>query len=114
METMQYGNRSGRVVIRQPDPRYTIDLPARIVSDDRDPLPARLVNLSRHGCRVILPHSFDAAQLLRLEVPGWPRLAARVIWSQDGRTGCRFEEPPSPKVFAMMCSAAANRDRDDF
>jgi hypothetical protein len=110
---MQHGTHAGRIVIRQPDPRYTIDMPANIVMDDREPMPARLVNLSRHGCRVELPHGFVAAQVLRLEVAGWPRLAARVIWSQDGRTGCLFEEPPSLKVFAMMC-ASADRDRDGF
>lgn len=111
---MQHGSQSGRVVIRQPDPRYAIDLPARIVVDDRDPLPARLVNLSRQGCRVTLPQPFDAAQRLRLEVAGWPRLSVRVIWSQDGRTGCLFEDPPSEKIFAMMCASTSAKDRDDF
>lgn len=111
---MQHGTQNGRMIVRHPDPRYAIDLPARIVSDEREPLPARLVNLSRHGCRVTLPQVFPAAQVLRLEVPGWPRLTARVVWSQGGRTGCLFDEPPSLKVFAMMCAAASGADRDDF
>jgi hypothetical protein len=111
---MQHGTPTGRVVIRQPDPRYAIDLAACVVADDRDPLSARLVNLSRHGCRVALGHRFDAGQTVRIEVPGWPRLVARVVWSQAGRTGCLFDTPPSAKMFAMMCAATSSRDRDDF
>ena len=100
-----------RTAVRYDDPRYVIDLPAKIVMQENTPLPARLVNLSRHGFRVLVDGVYAAGQMLRLEVDGWPRLAGKVIWCNGGRLGCMFVTPPSSEVFTMMTSSSLYMDR---
>jgi hypothetical protein len=112
---MRYNSHEqGGGIVRHAEPRHSIDLSARMIVDEGQPFDARLTNLSRHGFRLTLPHTFPAGLALRLEVEGWPRLRGQVVWSQGGRTGCLFEEPPSHKTFAMMCSATTGQERDAF
>jgi hypothetical protein len=111
---MQYRRISEGLTVRKPDPRFEIDLPANLVVSDDAPLPVRIINLSRHGFRVALDRRFPAGETVRLEVDGWPRLVARVIWSENGRTGCSFIVPPDPKIFAMMSTAVTGEDRASF
>jgi hypothetical protein len=99
---------------RRADPRYTIDLPARLVIDEGAPESARLINLSRNGFRLVSPLNLPAGTPVRLEVEGWPRLAGRVVWCDGGRIGCMVDAPPSDTVYAMMQAAAEGRDREEF
>lgn len=100
--------------VRYAEVRHAIDLPVNVVIAEGEPLAARLINLSRHGFRLALPIVLPAKQPLRIEAPGWPRLAGRVVWSQGGRSGCLFEQPPEPKVFALMMRAVTGPDRAAF
>jgi hypothetical protein len=102
---------TSRTIVRHEDPRYVVDLPAKVVLQETTPLPARLVNLSRHGFRVLVEGAYTAGQALRLEVDGWPRLAGTVIWCDSGRLGCKFVTPPSVEVFAMMTKSSLYLDR---
>ena len=111
---VRHDDNDSRLIVRQTDHRYVIDLAANIVVDDRAPIAARLTNLSRHGYRVAIAQSFPAGQPLRLEIEGWPRLTGRVVWCQGGRAGCLFDEPPVPKVYALMCASTLAQDREDF
>ncbi len=110
---MQHGHIT-RSIIRQPDPRYVIDLPAELVVMEGEPLPVRLINLSRNGFRIASDRVFPAGQPVRIEVGGWPRLAGRVIWCDRGRIGCVFDQTPSDSVFDMMRAATLGSDRDEF
>lgn len=103
-----------QLTVRPADSRYDIDLPATVVLDQCEPVPARLINMSRHGCRLALAQTFAADQAFRLEVPGWPCLSARVVWSSDDKAGCLFDMPPPPKTFAMMCASVTAQDRDSL
>lgn len=100
--------------VRQADPRYAIDVPARLVVVEGKPEAVRLINLSRSGFRVAAPTVLPAGQAVRLEVDGWPRLVGRVMWCDGGRIGCMFDTPPSEAAYAMMCAATEGRDRDTF
>ncbi|MDB5737139.1 MAG: PilZ protein [Sphingomonas bacterium] len=111
---MQHLDYPHRVVIRHAEARHAIDLPALMILDERQPLEARLTNLSRHGFRLIMPGRFPAGMAFRLKVDGWPRLIGQVVWSDGGRTGCLFVEPPSEKVFALMSATAHGIERDNF
>ena len=94
------------------EPRYAIDMPARLVVIEGKPEKVRLINLSRGGFRVASPLVLPAGQAVRLEVDGWPRLIGRVVWCDSRRVGCMFDVPPSDAVYAMMCTATQGPDRD--
>ncbi len=105
---------SAAAPVYQVEPRYAIDLVARLVVDEGKPQAARLTNLSRNGFRVAAAIVLPAGQAVRLEVDGWPRLAGHVVWCDSGRIGCTIDTPPSKSVYAMMCAAAEGRERDAF
>jgi hypothetical protein len=98
--------------VRRIEPRYAIEMPARLVVIEGKPEKVRLINLSRGGFRVAAPMVLPAGQTVRLEVDGWPRLVGRVVWCDSGRIGCMFDVPPSDAVYAMMCAATQGPDRD--
>lgn len=100
--------------VRRIDPRYAIDLPARLVVIEGKPERVRLINLSRSGFRVASPLVLAAGTAVRLEVDGWPRLVGRSVWCDSGRIGCVVDVPPSDAVYAMMCAATQGRERDSF
>jgi len=95
----------------QDEDRYTSALGSVVHIGETDSFPVTLVNFSRHGFRVTLSRPLSVGQILWLEVDGWPRLMASVIWSQDQRAGCMFDAPPNAKTFALMCASASGLDR---
>lgn len=97
---------------RRIEPRYAIDMSARLVVIEGRPEKVRLINLSRGGFRVASPIVLPAGQAVRLEVDGWPRLSGRVVWCDSRRIGCMFDAPPSDAVYEMMCKATQGSDRD--
>jgi hypothetical protein len=98
--------------VRRIEPRYAIDMPARLVVVEGKPETVRLINLSRGGFRVASPLVLPAGQPVRLEVDGWPRLVGRVMWCDNKRIGCMFDVPPGDAVYAMMCEATQGPERD--
>jgi hypothetical protein len=98
--------------VRRIEPRYAIDMPARLVVIEGKPEPVRLINLSRGGFRVAARLVLPAGQGVRLEVDGWPRLVGRVVWCDSGRIGCMFDVPPGDAVYEMMCLATQGREGD--
>jgi hypothetical protein len=91
--------------VRRIEPRYAIDMPARLVVIEGKPEKVRLIDLSRGGFRVSSGLVLPAGQSVRLEVDGWPRLIGRVVWCDSRRIGCMFDAPPSDAVYAMMSEA---------
>ena len=96
--------------VRRIEPRYAIDMPARLVVIEGRPEAVRLIDLSRGGFRVASPLVLPAGQTVRLEVNGWPRLVGRVVWCDSGRIGCMFEVPPSDTIYETMRAAAEGRE----
>lgn len=97
--------------LRFQEPRLATELPAAMILKEGEPIEASLVNFSRHGFRLHVEGRYLAGETFRLEVAGWPRLIGRVIWTDSGRMGCLFDEPPSGKVFRAMCASATGYDR---
>lgn len=59
----------------------------------KKPIAARLHDISIYGCRVLSDLDTKADDRLWLRFPGGVPVAATVIWSEHGFTGCRFDEP---------------------
>lgn len=55
------------------------------------PSDALLHDLSIYGCRIESPLSHSAADRLWLGFQGSMPIAATVVWSENGFTGCRFD-----------------------
>jgi hypothetical protein len=109
---MQKQDHPQRLAIHHAESRHEIDLPALMIVDERNPLPARLTNLSRHGFRLAIQGRFPAGMTFTLKVDTWPRLHGRVVWSDGGRTGCLFADAPSEKIYLTMIRSAGEIDRD--
>jgi hypothetical protein len=111
---MKYDPSHGRSSIKNLETRHSTEIPADLIVEEGEVLHASLVNFSRHGARLHVSGDYASGQLFRLEVAGWPTLDGRVVWSEQGRVGCRFEQPPSQKIFTMMCASATACDRESL
>lgn len=58
-----------------------------------EPVEATLMDLSIFGCRVNSDEVFDKGDRVFVRFDGSLPIAAQVIWSDDGETGCRFDKP---------------------
>lgn len=54
---------------------------------------ALLMDLSIFGCRVSSEERFDKGDRVFVRFAGSLPIAAEVIWSDNGETGCRFDKP---------------------
>lgn len=54
---------------------------------------AVLMDLSIFGCRVTTDEVFDKGDRVFVRFDGSLPIAAQVIWSESGETGCRFDKP---------------------
>lgn len=57
------------------------------------PLEAELHDVSIYGCRVAGDLPFGEGERLWLRFEGGMPIAATIVWSADGFTGCRFDDP---------------------
>lgn len=109
---MRYNLPQSRFSAGHFESRHSIDIPADLIVEEGEVLHGSLVNFSRHGARLHVSGDYVSGQTLRLEVAGWPKLDGHVVWSEQGRVGCRFDQPPSQKTFTIMCASATACDRE--
>ncbi|VVT11485.1 conserved hypothetical protein [Sphingomonas sp. EC-HK361] len=57
------------------------------------PVEAELHDVSIYGCRVAGDLPFAEGERLWLRFEGGMPIAATIVWSVDGFTGCRFDDP---------------------
>ncbi|WP_284052852.1 PilZ domain-containing protein [Stakelama marina] len=57
----------------------------------------KVVDLSRHGCRIQTYSPMRENALIWLTLPGIGPRVARVAWAGDFLAGCAFEEPLDPQ-----------------
>lgn len=57
------------------------------------PVAASLSDLSAYGCRIASQAAHRAGDRVWLRLAGGLPVAATVVWSGDGSTGCRFDDP---------------------
>lgn len=67
----------------------------------------RVADLTADGCRIEGVGPFPADGELWVRLDGLEGLASRVIWSQFGLTGARFDRPLHPAVVARYLPAAS-------
>ena len=57
------------------------------------PTDAALVEISLYGCRIACDVAHAAGEPVWLRLNGSVPVAARIMWSEGGVTGCRFDVP---------------------
>lgn len=57
------------------------------------PAEAALHDLSAYGCRIAVSEEQQTGERIWLRFQGGMPVAATVVWSKDGLSGCRFDEP---------------------
>ena len=68
------------------------DKPARPRGLTAKAVGAILCDASSYGCRILSPVKHPPGERLWLRLNGGMPMAATVIWCEDGRIGCRFDE----------------------
>ena len=63
---------------------------------------AELLNLSRTGFQIDTGLNIGEGQRLTIYLPGLQSLPARVVWRNDFRVGCTFENPISDYVYDSL------------
>lgn len=70
--------------------RFQVEIEAFVYRTDGSKLPARVSNVSDHGCRIETEHSFHIGERLHIAVPRMGNLRAQVRWALPGAAGTRF------------------------
>jgi len=78
---------------RRAEPRHPVHITRATARSNRAKiLAADLCDVSTYGCRLAATTRHSPGERLWLGLNGNPPLAATVIWCDDGRIGCRFDE----------------------
>lgn len=75
---------------------------ASIRGHGRQPADAELDDLSVYGCRISVDGEFKTGERLWLSFAGGKAIAASTVWCDDGKLGCRFDEPLERDVFRSL------------
>jgi hypothetical protein len=59
----------------------------------QEPADAALVEISIYGCRIACDVAHDIGEPVWLRLNGSLPIAAKVVWSDGGMVGCRFDAP---------------------
>jgi PilZ domain len=63
---------------------------------------AKLIDLSIYGCSLEADHIVKAGQRLWLRFSSSAPIAAKVIWCEGGKLGCRFDEAIDRNLFRSL------------
>ena len=75
-------------------PRHKVQVTRATVRQmGHSPIDAVLMDLSIFGCRVCSDENFEKDDRVFVRFDGSLPIAAQVIWSDNGETGCRFDKP---------------------
>lgn len=78
---------------RRSDTRYRVTVSrATVRKPAEQPVTALLQDLSVYGCRLAAERSFDSGERVWLRLGGNMPIAGKIVWSEDGVIGCRFDE----------------------
>src|SRR5690242_16666437 len=67
------------------------------------PFTAVMLDLSRNGCRLQVPHSqVERGATALLDLPGAPQFPGRVMWSAGNLVGVRFQRRMSDAVAVTL------------
>ena len=89
----QYRSVAPASVEQRRAPRHQVQVTrTEVRTADFAVLEAALHDVSVYGCRFV-GGSFGAGERLWLRFSDSPPIAATVVWSDNGQTGCRFDKP---------------------
>ncbi|MBW4332030.1 PilZ domain-containing protein [Stakelama sp. CBK3Z-3] len=66
---------------------------ARMGTPGEPPSEAALLDISIYGCRLAIDTGEAHGASVEILLAGSNPIAATVIWNENGRIGCRFDEP---------------------
>lgn len=72
----------------------------------QEPAGATLLEISIYGCRLACDVEHDVDEPVWLRLDGSLPIAARVVWSRDGRIGCRFDQPIARSLLRALTISA--------
>ncbi|GAA4773977.1 hypothetical protein GCM10023219_21690 [Stakelama sediminis] len=76
------------------EPRYQVLVSRASIRGHGDTaIQAELADISIYGCRITCTRKVEAGERLWLRLAGGMPVAATVIWRDEDRMGCRFDEP---------------------
>ena len=79
--------------------RTSVQVGAGLRGDDRPSTPVTVFDLSPGGAGIETGEAFvEPGMRVWLKLPGLQSWAARVAWSEGGRTGLSFDSPLHPAV----------------
>lgn len=87
---------------RRRSPRRPAPFSAHLREPAGKPAVVVMTDLSREGFQIEHHRRFAKDASLWLRLPGIEALAARAIWSDGRRVGCRFEAPLHDAVFRKL------------
>lgn len=82
--------------------RYLYQLPAVFRAHGRNRISARILDLSKNGCRIELDRALAAGERVSIRLSGLESRSALVVWSKQGEAGLEFEQPLHPAVVRML------------
>ncbi len=85
-------------------PRFSCNLPASVRERGRPRSPARVIDISTHGCRLEAVETLTASNWVWLSLPGLETQYVRVVWSFDGFAGLEFAVPLNLAVLHRLVS----------
>ncbi len=68
---------------------------------------ADILNVSFHGVRIRTADPPTVGSHVRLKLPMFEDLEARVVWACESEVGCEFIEPLSPDLFELIVHSAS-------
>ena len=63
---------------------------------------ARIAELSIYGCRLFTDAVFAIGDAVTVSLDDCNTISAKAVWQEDGRIGCRFDEPLDREVLRLM------------
>lgn len=76
-----------REEVRRSEPRIEADASIAVRPFGEQPMEGRLINLSSGGFMAEIPGFVDPGARIWLTLPGYGRVAGKVVWAKDGRIG---------------------------
>ncbi len=107
MTTSQYRSVAPASVERRMAVRRTVYLTVLALDHpETETHSAALDDLSKYGCRLATDASFKTGECLSVQFEDSHPVAACVVWNENGKLGCRFDEALDPGVFRQMTITA--------
>lgn len=90
------------------DSRRPVDINASLRTMGANGIGCLVSNISIAGFMATSYAPMERASPIWLSVPGFPAMAARVVWVEENRVGCQFETPISPDLLVQIVAEAPN------